>query len=476
MDLQPPITSTQPHRYPVVPGILFLLLLLALLILPEAARRLVIQQLEASLEVPVSIRDVDLNLITGRARISGLVIGSKNGAPPILDLPRLDLHFKQRLLLEKQIIIERVIATGARVNLERTGLVEYKGIEILRPVESEWGVVGNFKLDIQEFEARSSQITVTDRRTTPVLITTVGNIEFNARPSIKTGVPTKIDLKLAGTLPGSSSMKLKGWFTPFAQPLQVQLEGSLEHYELSYLNPYAKTYLGNEFRRGRISSDFKFRINGDNIDAFNDLRIRQVEIGANYGDQFKRQVGVSLKTAVSLLEDSDGGIHLPISVKGKINSPEFDAGDVMWKALRNGVVKTMIAPFRLLGNIITLGGKITEIRIDPVHFRSGSLTLDKKAQQQIERLSTFLKSRPTLDLQLQGRSSRTEANVLARRKPGGKGVTDRDLRALAERRVRLIEKTMARQGVPSKRLFVLASDRQSVMAKGTGRVEFRVIK
>ena len=142
----------------------------------------------------------------------------------------------------------------------------------------------------------------------------------------------------------------------------------------------------------------------------------------------------------------------------------------MWTALRNGVIKTMIAPFRLLGKIVTLGGKITEIRIDPVRFRSGSLTLDRKGQQRVKRLSTFLKSRPTLDIQLRGRSSRQEASHFARRKAGGKGVTDRDLR------VRLIEKTLVGQGIPSKRIFVVAPDRKTVMAKGTGRVEFRVIK
>ncbi len=467
--------STQSQRYPVVPGILFLLLLLALLILPEVARRLAVRQLQASLLTPVTIRDVDLNLITGKARISGLVIGSKDGKRSILKLPRLDLHFSRLALFQKEIIIHRAIASGAEVELERTGLIQWKGTEILRPVEKEWGVIGDFKVKIQNFEIQSGDITVVDRRTTPDMIITVQHVRLTARPVYQTARPTRISLDLQGTMAGSSSIKLQGWFTPFAQPLQVHLEGNIQDYELSHLNPYAKKYLGQEFRRGRLSSEFKLHYNGGTIDAFNDLRIRHAQVGAAFGDQFKRRVGISLKLALNLLEDAGGEIRLPISVKGTVDSPEFEADGVMWKGLRNAVLKTLVAPLRLLGNILTLGGKITEVRIDPVNFKPGSLTLNRKTQVQIERLSKFLKSRPLINLQLQGRTSRQETNVLARRKPKGQMVTNKDLRALAERRVRLIEKTLVRQGVPPKRLFVVATDRKAIRNRGAGRVEFRLL-
>lgn len=469
------MTSTQPRNYPIIPGLFFLLLLLALLVLPEVARRMAIRYLQTSLQAPVSIRDIDLNLLTGKARISDLVIGSKDGNPPILELPRLDLHFFRRPLLQKEIIIHSAIATGARVQLERTGLIQWKGIEILRPVEKEWGMVGDFKIKLQGFEVQSGRITITDRRTNPAMTTTIVNLNLMARPAHRVRGPIRINLDLNGAIAGISPMGLKGWFTPFARPLQLELEGFVRDYELSHLNPYVRKYLGYEFRRGRLSSDFKFRYNDGNIDATNDLRIRHAQVSKKTGDQFQNQVGIPLRLALNLLADSNGEVHLPISVKGRANSPEFETDGVMWKGLRNAVLKSLVAPIRLLGNILTLGGKITEIRINPVNFKAGSLTLDRKAQRQIQRLSAFLKSRPRVDLQLLGRASRQEAKVLAGKKPGGKNVTDRNLRALAERRVRLIEMTLLRQGVPPKRLFVVTTGRKAVRGRGAGRVEFRII-
>jgi len=470
------MNSTHQQRYPVVPGILFLLLLLALLALPEAVRRLAVRELENSLQSPVSIMDVDLNLMTGNARISGLVIGAKNGPQPILELASLDLEFALRPLLDKQIIIRRVTATGARVHLERTGLLQYQGAEILRPVEEEWGVVGDYKVDIQGFEAYEGQITVTDHRTTPELTTTMGNISLRARPLVQKGKPTRIDLDLTGIMEGTSPMTLKGWFTPFAQPLQLQLEGNLQDYELSHLNPYAIKYLGSEFRRGRLSSEFNYHIGGGQIDAVNELTIRQAQVGNKVGDQFEQQVGISLKLALSLLEDSSGTVHLPLTVKGRLDSPDFESGGSIWKGLRNAVLKGLVAPLRLLGNIVTLGGKITEVRIAPVSFKPGSMNLDGQAKGNIDRLSAFLKERPAVDLQLRGRSSRQDSQAIARKKPRGRKVTDRDLGALAERRVRLIEKTLVQKGVPANRLFVVTSDGEAVAGRGPGRVEFRVIK
>ncbi len=76
--------SEQSRRYPVVPGLIFLLILLGLLILPEVMRRLAIQQLQAGLAAPVAITDVDLNLFTGRARFTDLVVGSKDKTHPFL--------------------------------------------------------------------------------------------------------------------------------------------------------------------------------------------------------------------------------------------------------------------------------------------------------------------------------------------------------------------------------------------------------
>jgi hypothetical protein len=67
-------TSHRPGHYPAGPGLVFLFVVLPLLLLPEVVRHVAVQRLDALIPAPVTIRDVDLNLFTGRAQISDLVI------------------------------------------------------------------------------------------------------------------------------------------------------------------------------------------------------------------------------------------------------------------------------------------------------------------------------------------------------------------------------------------------------------------
>jgi len=150
-------------------------------------------------------------------------------------------------------------------------------------------------------------------------------------------------------------------------------------------------------------------------------------------------------------------------------------GGVVWKSVRNGILKSLVAPLRLLGHIVTLGGTITEVKINPVGFKSGSLTFDSQANQRLQRLIKFLQSRPKVDIELMGRASRQESQALARRRNRGKSVNEQDLRSLAERRVRLVEKTLIQRGIKSKRMFVVTGDPSAVTGQGNGRVVFRLL-
>jgi outer membrane protein OmpA-like peptidoglycan-associated protein len=95
--------------------------------------------------------------------------------------------------------------------------------------------------------------------------------------------------------------------------------------------------------------------------------------------------------------------------------------------------------------------------------------------KQLDRLATFLRKRPNVELQLRGRASRREAKALPKKRRRGRGSTEQKLRKLAEDRARLVERTLVRRRVAAKRLFVLTGDPNAVKKRGTGRVEFRLL-
>jgi hypothetical protein len=121
-------------------------------------------------------------------------------------------------------------------------------------------------------------------------------------------------------------------------------------------------------------------------------------------DRFKVLVGVPLALAVSLLQDSSGEIILRVPVHGELNNPEFDLGEAIQIAVKNTLIQLVSAPFRAIGNIFTLGGRIGAIEIDPVLFAPGSWALDELALAHLSNIGAVLRDRPTMKIKLSGMS------------------------------------------------------------------------
>lgn len=326
----------------------------------------------------------------------------------------------------------------------------------------------------------------------------------------------RMTLKLQGTLDDSAPLELSGWLTPLARPLRLHLEGTLRDYALTRLNPYAEQYIRYRIRRGRVSTEVEYDYDAGSFDAENVITIRQMQLGEQLGEEFRERVGIPLQLALSLLEGLDGEIRLRIPVSGNLASPRFSLGGVIWDAIRNALLKLLAAPFRVLGTILTVGGKIGEVRIAPVGFLPGSLDPDPDATERLAKLVEFLKAKPRVELQLRGYATRQEVEALKRRRlreqaaavkagtyeerltrlyraAGGDArvnpptedkerflldriaVTQQDLRRLAENRAWVVEEALVRGGIEAGRLFVASTGAEAVADAPPGRVEFDLL-
>jgi hypothetical protein len=117
-----------------------------------------------------------------------------------------------------------------------------------------------------------------------------------------------------------------------------------------------------------------------------------------------------------LLQDADGVLRLSVPVSGDLTDPQFDFGRLVWRAVRNAVISFLSAPLRLLGNIVTLGGRITEIRIEPVEFQPGSADLKPSGEKQVTELAQLMQNKPRLELELRGVASPEELDELKRKR------------------------------------------------------------
>jgi outer membrane protein OmpA-like peptidoglycan-associated protein len=321
-------------------------------------------------------------------------------------------------------------------------------------------------------------------------------------------------LRFEATIAESARIELEGAVKFFEAPVEVKLDGVLRNYDLAYLNPYATEYISYEIERGRVTTEVEYKYNAGELAGENEIAIRQLRLGDRTGDEFEEKIGVSLRLAVALLQGADGSIRLTVPVSGNLDDPQFEFGAIVWRAVRNAVIKFLSAPLRLLGNIATLGGRITEIRIDPVEFEPGSAVLKPKGEKQVADLAGLLKDRPKLELALRGLAARDELDPLKRhllrRRIEGTGEPyeaaiarlyrlatpsredrqdlpnlrdmedhlaerfvppDHALEALAARRAALVEERLTALGVERNKLFVDSA----VVDSPTGRVEIEFL-
>jgi len=214
----------------------------------------------------------------------------------------------------------------------------------------------------------------------------------------------KAGVTLTGELGDRSTVSLKGFVLPLPTNLTVDLEGEIRDFNLYRLNPYATRVTSHRLDGGKLFTQVHYHIEQGRLEGENIVHIDQLAIGDQVEpeDRFEALVGVPLAVAVSLLQDTDGEIILRIPVHGELARPEFDLGEVIGTAVKNTLAQLIAAPFQMIGEIFTLGGKIGAIEIAPVLFSPGSWALDDAAREHLRNIAAVMRERPGMKVKLSG--------------------------------------------------------------------------
>ena len=218
-------------------------------------------------------------------------------------------------------------------------------------------------------------------------------------------------VELQGVLGESARVTLSGWFTPFTERPAMHLEGTVQSYALPPLNPYATEYVNHRIDRGQVTMEVKYDLKAGEFQAAANVVLRNVSVGEKTGDEFNRRIGIPLELAVALLEDINGVIRLQLEFNGE-SGPQFSLASLIWTAVRNAIVSAISAPFRLIGNVLTLGGRIGGFDVEPILFEPGMLDIQAQSAQRLEALSKLLKEKPQIELRLNGNVGSSDVDAL----------------------------------------------------------------
>lgn len=206
----------------------------------------------------------------------------------------------------------------------------------------------------------------------------------------------KADVDLRGSLGRGAPVEITGTVNPLAKSLFLDLRASVNDIDLSPMSPYSGRYAGYEIEKGKLALNLKYHVENGELKADNKVFLDQFTFGAAVDSPDATELPVRL--AVSLLKDRNGEIHLDIPVSGNLDDPKFSVVGVVWKVIKNLLVKAATAPFALLSAVFGGGGE----QLSYLQFDPGSAAIPQAEEGKIGTLAKILKDRPGLQLDIEG--------------------------------------------------------------------------
>ena len=213
--------------------------------------------------------------------------------------------------------------------------------------------------------------------------------------SLSTKKDTASDVEVRGKYNDYVPLEIVGKVNPWKENFYVDLTASFKNFELSPLSPYSGKYVGYTIDKGQLSFDLKYLIVKRNIEAQNRILLDQLTFGEKV--ESPDAIKLPVKLAVTLLKDRQGKINLDIPVTGNLDDPQFSIWSIVWKIIRNILVKAATSPFALLGALFGGGEDLSYVEFD-----YGKTSLTDGATKKLETLVKALQERPTVNVEIVG--------------------------------------------------------------------------
>ncbi|MDE2389670.1 MAG: DUF748 domain-containing protein, partial [Betaproteobacteria bacterium] len=207
------------------------------------------------------------------------------------------------------------------------------------------------------------------------------------------GKSGKIDIR--GMVSKTAPLHIHGTIDPFSSQLMMDLMAQVKNIDLPPLSPYSGKYVGYEIEKGKLSADVNYQIENGALSADNKIFIDQFTLGEKV--ESENAVSLPLDLAITLLKNRRGEINLHLPLKGSLDDPDFNLGDIVFNAFINMISKAITSPFTLLGSVFEGSEELSEISFAP-----GFADIEAEAAPRLKALADILTDRPPLKLEISG--------------------------------------------------------------------------
>ncbi len=249
------------------------------------------------------------------------------------------------------------------------------------------------KIDIGPIDIKNGQLNFEDKNLPIAFKTTVSKLngkisEFRSEKS------STSKLSVNGIVNKYGTTKITGVVNPNSIKVLTDINMIFKNIAMQNFTPYTGKFIGRELASGRLDLDLKYNIEKSNLEAQNNVLIKQLKLG----DEVKSEDAVSLplELAIALLEDSNGVIDLNLPVSGNVDDPQFSIAPIVFKAFVNLIMKAVTAPFSLLGAVFGYDPN----EINSVDFDFGKNDITPIQKETLDKITNILTKKQDLVLEL----------------------------------------------------------------------------
>jgi hypothetical protein len=249
-----------------------------------------------------------------------------------------------------------------------------------------------FPIRIRELRIESGRMNFSDYSVPPDFNADIQDLKGTVT-GLSSAIDSRAQVDLSGNLGEFSPVAIGGELQPFQFDRYTNIRLKFDNITLPIFNPYSGKYAGYSIANGKLFTEFHYLIENRKLNAGHKIRIEQLEWGAATAE--KSEATLPVKFATWLLKDSNGNIDLDVPVTGSLDDPQFRIGPIVWKVIKNLIVKVVSAPFKFLGSLFK-GAEEAQF----IDFAPGSAEVAPQAAEHLSTLAKGLVQKPGIRLEV----------------------------------------------------------------------------